>query len=197
MHFPLSLFRTTSHLRPVSSTPRHNLVLIGFMGSGKSSIGRLVAQKLGFQFVDTDALVVERSGSEIAAIFARDGEEHFRELETAALESLVPRNRCVMATGGGIILQEKNRALLRELGLVVWLTASEDVIFDRVSRNSKRPLLQTANPRETVAKLFAARRAFYEEAAQFTLDTSTLSHAEAAEAVIAEARRTFSWQPAA
>ena len=94
-------------------------------------------------------------------------------------------------------MRENNRALLRDLGLVVWLTASEDVIFDRVSRNTKRPLLQTENPRETVANLFAARRALYEETAQFTLDTSTLSHAEAAEAVIAEARRAFSWQPAA
>ncbi len=179
------------------SKTRTNIVLIGFMGSGKSSIGRLVAQKLGFQFVDTDTLVVERSGLEIAAIFARDGEEHFRELETAVLESLAPWNRSVMATGGGIILREQNRTLLRELGFVVWLAASENVIFERVSRNTRRPLLQTENPRETVAKLFGARRALYEEAAQFTLDTSALSHAEAAEAVIAEARRAFSWQPAA
>jgi shikimate kinase len=178
------------------SALRQNIVLIGFMGSGKSSIGRLIAGRLGFQFVDTDALVVERAGREIADIFKYDGEEYFRDLETAALESLAYRERCVIATGGGVVLRERNRELLRELGLVVLLTASEDVIFERVSRNSKRPLLQTANPRETVSAMLAARQSAYAAAAQWTLDNSTLSHAAAADAVIAEARRAFAWQSA-
>jgi shikimate kinase len=82
--------------------------------------------------------------------------------------------------------------LLQKLGLVVWLTASEDTLFARVSRTNKRPLLQTADPRATVAALFAARRPLYAAAAQFTLDTTTFSHAQAAEAVVAEARRVFS-----
>jgi shikimate kinase len=98
----------------------------------------------------------------------------------------------VISTGGGVILREKNRALLQKLGLVVWLTASEDTLFARVSRTNKRPLLQTADPRATVAALFAARRPLYAAAAQFTLDTTTFSHAQAAEAVVAEARRVFS-----
>jgi shikimate kinase len=173
---------------------RQNIVLIGFMGSGKSSVGRLVAGRLGFHFVDTDALIVQRAGREIAEIFASEGEERFREIETAALESLRPRERCVIATGGGVVLRERNRELLRALGFVVLISASEEVIFERVSRNAKRPLLQTANPRETVAALLAARQPAYETAAQWTLDNSTLSHAAAAEAVIAEARRVFAWQ---
>ena len=173
-----------------------NIVLIGFMGSGKSSIGRLVAGRLGFQFVDTDALLVERDGRAIAEIFAQDGEARFRELETAVLESLGVRHRCVISTGGGIVVREENRALLRGLGFTVWLTASEDVIFDRVSRNTKRPLLHTTNPRETVTQLLAARRPLYAAAAQFTVDTTTLTHAAAADAVIAEARRVFSWDTA-
>ena len=173
-----------------------NIVLIGFMGSGKSSIGRLVAGRLGFQFMDTDALLVERDGREIAEIFAQDGEARFRDLESSVLESLNARNRCVISTGGGVILREENRALLRGLGFTVWLTASEDVIFDRVSRNTKRPLLHTANPRATVTQLLAARRPLYEAAAQFTVDTTTLAHAAAADAVIAEARRAFSWDTA-
>jgi shikimate kinase len=176
--------------------PPLNIVLIGFMGSGKSSIGRRVASGLGFQFVDTDALLVERDGREIAEIFAQDGEVRFRDLETSVLESLSGRERCVISTGGGVVLREENRALLRELGFVVWLTASEDVIFERVSRTNKRPLLRTANPRETVNQLFAARRPLYEAAAQFTLDTTTLAHGQAADAVIAEARRAFSWDTA-
>jgi len=175
------------------SSARRNIVLIGFMGSGKSSIGRLIAGRLGFQFVDTDAVIVERAGIPITEIFAQHGEAHFRELETAALESMTARDRCVISTGGGVIVRERNRALLRELGFVVWLTASEEVIFERVSRNTRRPLLQTENPRETVSKLLTSREPAYAETAQFRLDTTKLARAAAAEAVIAEARRAFSW----
>ena len=195
VHFPLPLSPFTSHFSRVSAL-RNNIVLIGFMGSGKSSIGRLVASRLGFQFVDTDALLVAREGREIAQIFASEGEARFRDLEASVLESLGTRTRCVISTGGGVILREENRALLRQLGLTVWLTASEDVIFQRVSRTNKRPLLQTASPRETVTQLLAARRPLYKAAAQFTVDTTTLAHSAAADAVIAEARRAFSWDTA-
>ncbi|MEP6671156.1 MAG: shikimate kinase [Chthoniobacter sp.] len=173
---------------------RNNIVFIGFMGSGKTSIGRLVAHRLGFQFIDTDAVVVERAGMQVAEIFARHGEPWFREQETAVLRSLGNLNRAVFSTGGGIVLRPENRELLRELGLVVWLTASEEVIFERVSRNKKRPLLQTDDPRATVHELLEQRRPLYEGAAQFTLDSSTLAHDDAANVVIAEARRAFSWQ---
>ncbi len=178
------------------SRARTNIVLIGFMGSGKSSIGRRVATQLGFQFVDTDALLVERDGRAVTDIFAQDGETRFRELETAVLESLGTRDRCVISTGGGVILREENRVLLRNFGFVVWLTASEDVIFNRVSRNTKRPLLHTADPRATVRQLLAARRPLYEAIADLTLDTSTLAHGQAADAVVAAARRAFSWDTA-
>lgn len=175
---------------------RHNIVLIGFMGSGKSSIGKLVARWMGFQFMDTDALIARRAGLEIPAIFAQSGEERFRDLETAAIESLGHLTRCVIATGGGAVLREKNRALLRETGFVVCLTASEEAIFERVSRNSKRPLLQTENPRETVARMLAARRAPYRETAHLMLDTTAFTREQAANAVIAAAKRGFSWQGA-
>ena len=194
-HFPLSLSASTSHF-PRVSEPAQNIVLIGFMGSGKSSVGRRVAAGLGFQFIDTDTLLAEREGREISEIFASDGEARFRDLESAALAALTKHSRCVISTGGGVILREKNHALLRQLGFVVWLTASEDAIFARVSRTDKRPLLRTANPRETVTQLFAARRPLYEAAAQFTVNTTHLSHAQAAVAVIAEARRVFSWDTA-
>jgi shikimate kinase len=187
--FPFSLPVPTF---PGMSASCQNVVLIGFMGSGKSSVGRRVAALLDFKFVDADALLVERQGREIAEIFASEGEETFRDLESEVLASLTSQAGCVISTGGGVILREKNRALLQKLGLVVWLTASEDTLFARVSRTNKRPLLQTADPRATVAALFAARRPLYAAAAQFTLDTTTFSHAQAAEAVVAEARRVFS-----
>jgi shikimate kinase len=166
------------------------------MGSGKTSIGRLVAQRLGFQFIDTDSVIVERVGMQIPQIFEKHGEAWFREHETAALRSLGILNRAVISTGGGIVVREENHAILRELGFVVWLTASEEVIFDRVSRNKKRPLLQTADPRQTVHDLLEARRHLYEGVAQFTLDTSGLAHEATASALIAEARRAFSWEHA-
>ena len=175
--------------------PRENIVLTGFMGSGKSAVGRRIASRLRFQFADTDRLIVERAGMPISEIFSRHGEEHFREMETAVLESLDHLRRSVIATGGGVVVRERNYAILKKLGFVVWLTASEDVIFKRVSRNDKRPLLQTDDPRATIRALLAARRPLYESAAQFTLDTTAFSHDEAADAVIAAARRAFAWDP--
>jgi len=194
--FPFPFPAPLSTLRGVSS-PRTNIVLIGFMGSGKTSIGRRVAERLGFQFLDTDAVIVEREGMQVAEIFKRQGEAWFREQETAALRSMSHLNRAVISTGGGIVGREENHALLRGLGFVVWLTASEEVIFERVSRNKKRPLLQTENPRATVHELLEQRRPLYQAVAQLTLETTTLAHEESAQALIAEARRAFSWQPAA
>lgn len=173
--------------------PPENLVLIGFMGSGKSAIGRVVAQRLRFRFIDTDALIVKQAGQPISAIFAERGEEHFRDLETEVLQSLRNLRHTVIATGGGVVVMPRNHAILRELGFVVWLTAREDVIFERVSRNSKRPLLQTDDPRATIAEMLAVRRPLYEAAAAWSLDTTTRSHGESAEAVIAAARRAFAW----
>ena len=161
-----------------------NIVLIGFMGSGKSSIGRLLAKNLAFQFIDSDRLIVERAGMEITEIFAQHGENHFRELETEVIRSLLPRHSHVIATGGGVVLRESNRVLLRELGFVVALSASEEVIFERISRNSKRPLLQTSNPRETIRGMVADRHGLYEQTAQWTIDTSTLTHEEVAAAIL-------------
>jgi len=171
-----------------------NLVLVGFMGSGKSSVGRLLATYLGFQVVDTDALVIQAAGMPISEIFAREGEEVFRDYEAKALASLLGKTNLVVATGGGIVIRESNRPLLRQLGFVVGLVANEEIIFERVSRNNKRPLLQTPNPRQTISELLAKRVPFYEAAAQFLVDTSVKSHGEVAEEIIAEARRRFPWQ---
>ncbi len=152
-----------------------NLILIGFMGSGKSSIGRLLAQKLGYRFVDTDRLVIEGAGMDIARIFATYGETHFRDLETAALESLVGMQRQVIATGGGIVLREGNRQILGQLGWVVGLLANAAVTFKRVSRNTKRPLLHTEDPRGTITRMIAERGSLYENTARFVVDTSVLT----------------------
>ena len=179
------------------AAPSTNLVLVGFMGSGKSSVGRMLANRLGFQFVDTDAMVVEAAGMQISDLFARHGEAAFREYESEALESLLERRTSglVVATGGGIVTQERNLPLLHRLGFVIALTASEEVIFERVSRNNKRPLLHTPNPRQTVADLLSTRRPLYAAAADLLLDTSIKSHAQVADQIIAAACQRTCAQP--
>jgi len=170
---------------------RENIVLVGFMGSGKSSVGRRIASKLDRQFVDTDQLVVQKIGIGISEIFNTRGEPFFRDEECLALESLRDVGPCVIATGGGIVTRRENAKLLQELGFVVWLTADEEVIFERVSRNTKRPLLQTDNPRETISKLLAERNRLYEAAAHFKLDTSDFTLVEIADTIIVAAQRYF------
>lgn len=177
-----------------SFTPavRH-LLLIGPMGAGKSSIGRRLAEITGRCFEDTDALVRrEQRGREIAEIFAADGEAFFRDREAAALRSLAARLApLIVATGGGLVLREENRRVLRELGVVVFLTASEETLFARVSRNRKRPLLHTADPRATLAAILREREGFYRECAHLTVDTSERSHAEVAAGALARVRALF------
>jgi shikimate kinase len=168
-------------------SPQDNIILVGFMGTGKSSLGRLVAKLTGRRFVDTDHLIVQREGREIGQIFREHGEPHFREIESCILASLAPGSGLVVATGGGIVTTPKNLSLLKTLGLVVWLQASEEEIFRRVSRNSKRPLLQTENPRKTIFELLAKRAPLYEAASHVSLNTTLLSHKEAAEALISRA----------
>ncbi len=168
-----------------------NLVLIGFMGVGKSSIGRRLARQGSREFIDTDHLIEEREGRSIPQIFAADGEEHFRQLETAALENLLERGtrRAVIATGGGMVTIPRNVPLLQQLGLIVWLRAEEAVIFERVSRNENRPLLRTPNPRETMREMMEARHELYAAAADMIIDTSYLDPNDLAHAILLELER--------
>ena len=146
-------------------------------------MGRLVARTLGGRFVDTDRLVVHRAGREIPEIFATEGEGFFRQEESRALRSLLGIGGQVVATGGGIVTVAENLATLKELGFVVWLTASEQVIWERVERNRNRPLLHTENPRATIQLLLAKRNPLYEAVADMTVDTTLLTHAEVAERI--------------
>ena len=165
-----------------------NVVLVGFMGSGKSSVGRLLARTLHGRFVDTDRLVVQRDGRDITDIFAAHGEPFFRQQESEALRSLLGGTGLVVATGGGIVTVPENTPALKQLGLVVWLTADEDVIWQRVSRNQNRPLLHTPNPRETVRNLLEIRNPLYEAVADLKIDTTKMTHAEVAGTICQQVR---------
>ncbi len=134
------------------------------MGVGKSSVGRIVAEQLGFGFVDTDDLIEARVGVTVAEIFAREGEAKFREHERAVVEELAGRERLVIATGGGLICQTENLESLRRHALIVCLWASAQTIWERVRRQSHRPLLQTEDPQKKIAELLAARGPAYRQA---------------------------------
>ncbi len=158
------------------------------MGSGKSSVGRLLARESGWPRFDIDELIAAKSGMPIRAIFAKLGEEGFREAESSALEKIDGAQPSVIVTGGGIVLRPENVRRLRALGRVVWLTADLDVLRQRLSRRANRPLLQTRDPAATIGALLAHRHKFYEEAAEFTVDTSGLDLQQVAQAIRDELR---------
>ncbi|MFA5034821.1 MAG: shikimate kinase [Candidatus Margulisiibacteriota bacterium] len=161
-----------------------NIILIGFMGSGKSAVGRALAERLRLEFLDTDELIEGAEGMKISKIFKEKGEEYFRALETDTLETLATYDNFVLSTGGGIILREANVALLRNLGKVVLLWAEPDVIFERVGKEKHRPLLNVLDPKAEINKILNVRRAKYQAAAQVTIDTSTIPVAEVVERII-------------
>lgn len=148
------------------------IFLIGMMGAGKSTIGRLLARRCGFEFIDCDRELETRSGVSIATIFELEGEESFRRREVALIDELTQRPRTVLATGGGAILSAENRSHLRNRGLVIYLRASVDEILRRTQKDRARPLLQTPDRRLRIAHLLAEREALYEETAHVTVQSS-------------------------
>jgi shikimate kinase len=141
-----------------------NLALIGFMGTGKSTVGSMVAQHLRFRYVDTDALIESRLGRPISAIFAQEGEAWFREQERQLVAEFVTCDPTVFATGGGLAANEENLASLKQHALVVCLWASPETIWERVKCHSHRPLLQTPDPKASVQQLLVKRIPFYRQA---------------------------------
>lgn len=166
-----------------------NFVLVGFMGCGKTTVGRRLASISGHRFVDADELIVKNQGKSIPAIFAEGGEERFREIEEHVLSDLVGVAGIVLSTGGGAILREANRDSLKKIGIIVWLDARPDVLFERAMRSGRRPLLQTENPRQAFDSLFAARRPIYESTADLRFDSTGIDHEEVARKVLDQAMR--------
>lgn len=155
-----------------------SVILIGMMGSGKTTIGRILARKLNRAFVDTDREIEYRAGQTINEIFASDGEAAFRKMETDLLLDLVDRSRpVVIACGGGIIVRAENLSLLRQIGPVIWLSMSAEHLVERLrySRRQSRPLLQVANWPDVVRQLMLERESRYRQAADIALAIDGLS----------------------
>ncbi|SCB41430.1 shikimate kinase [Rhizobium miluonense] len=160
---------------------RRNLVLVGLMGAGKSSVGRLVAQQLSIPFVDTDAEIERVSRMTIAELFAAYGEQEFRALETRVIKRLLRGGPRVVSTGGGAFINENTRQHVKRGGLSVWLKADIDVLWERVNKRDTRPLLKTENPKQTLESLMNARYPIYAEA-----DLTVLSRDVSKEVMVKE-----------
>lgn len=149
-----------------------NVILIGFMGAGKSSVGRLLAKRLGRCFVETDDVIVAKEGRSIPEIFRAHGEGRFRELEAELLDLLRLKRGDVIATGGGLPCREGRMEALKAMGRVVWLAGDFDALYERALRSGSRPLLD-GKPREEAVALYRAREPYYRQA-HFSVDTSAM-----------------------
>ena len=149
-----------------------NVVLVGFMGAGKSSVGRILARRLGRCFVETDDLITATEGCSIPEIFAEKGEAHFRRLEEEVVGLLALKSGDVIATGGGLPCHEGRPAALRALGTVIWLSGDFDTLYERAQRAGERPML-AGRTREEAEALYLAREPFYRQA-DLTVDTAAM-----------------------
>lgn len=159
--------------------PATNLILVGPMGAGKSSIGKRLAERFGLRFVDVDQVIVERTGATIPVLFEHVGEAGFRQRERELLAEILQGEGQLVSTGGGAVIDPGNRRLIRERGFVVWLRVSVDSQLKRVGRDRNRPLLQTEDREQVLRELSAAREPLYREVADLSLDTDGLSPVEA------------------
>lgn len=154
-----------------TSPPPRGIALVGMPGAGKTTVGRHLARRLGGEFIDLDALIEERLGCKIRAFFEANGETAFRQIETETLESLHPSPLSVLSTGGGVVVQPRNRELLRERWTVMYLQSSPEELYRRLRHDTQRPLLQVSNPLAKLRELYAQRDPLYRQTAQFVIET--------------------------
>ena len=153
-----------------------NIILIGFMGSGKTTFGKWISEKHGMKFIDTDEYIENKQGRLIKDIFRESGEEVFRDMETAAVRELIDNTtNTVVSVGGGLPLREINRKLLRQLGCVVFLDTSVDELVRRLDKDTSRPLLAGGDVRQKIESLMQARMEYYKEVADLIVTTTNNS----------------------
>ena len=160
-----------------------NIVLVGFMGTGKSAVGRVIAQKLEFHFIDTDDVIEQTSKAKISDIFAEHGEDYFRDLESQAVKSVTLMKNQVVATGGGVVLRSSNIDLLRTRGPIFCLNATPKAIWDRVRSSRSRPLLRGPEPLKKIETLLDKRAPYY-ALADHQIETTGVSVDRVADEII-------------
>lgn len=160
-----------------------NISLIGMMGSGKTTIGKLLAKELSYSFVDTDSLIVEKENRSINDIFANSGESYFRNAESNILKEALNNQNQIISTGGGIIKKNENIKLLKEKSLVIYLKANEETLFNRLKEDTTRPLLNVSDIKEKINVLLTERQAQYEQA-HYTITTENKEPIEITKEII-------------
>lgn len=164
-----------------------NIFLVGFMGAGKTTVGRVLAGRLGYRYCDSDKVIETKAGKTIPDIFSGLGEDRFRELESETLESLAGKIKQVIATGGGAVMRDRNWDAMKKGGVTVYLKAPAEVIWNRIKHSKTRPLLNVDNPLDAAKELLEERIPFYEKA-DITVDTESLSVEEIASEIIKKLR---------
>ncbi len=152
-----------------------DIILIGFMGAGKTTVGKRLAERFRWDFIDTDEYIEQKAGMAVSEIFDRYGEENFRARETEALQEILQeRKEAVISVGGGLPMREKNREYLKKLGRTIYLRAQVDTLVERLSGDTARPLLRGQDLRARITQLMELRSDVYESAADVILDTDTM-----------------------
>ncbi len=169
---------------------KQNIILVGPMGSGKTTIGRQLARQLHKTFFDSDHEIENKTGANIPLIFELEGEEGFRKRETAMLDELSQKKGIVLATGGGAVLTLENRKMLRQRGIVIYLSAKIEQLWERTRLDKNRPLLQTENPREKIEMLLKQRDPLYKEIADIIIDTGNGNVKTTIKQIIAQLDKT-------
>jgi len=168
----------------VTRTKRYkNIFLIGFMGAGKSSVGKKLAKRLQMEFCDLDEAIEKGLGVTISEIFSRQGEDLFRDTESGMLRSLAQKSGQVIATGGGVVLREDNWEAMRKEGITIYLRAPVEVLWSRIKEDTSRPLLQVEDPLKGARELLSKRISLYEKA-DLIVDTENVSPEDVAEEII-------------
>lgn len=165
-----------------------NIIITGFMGTGKTTVGKIISNKLNFIFLDIDELIEKTTGMKISEIFKKFGENRFRDIETEMVKIVIKKRGQVISTGGGVVLREENLHNLKKSGIIFCLTASPNTIFERTKGCKDRPLLQVDNPQDKIKKLMNERRPFYEKAG-IIINTDGLTASEVADRMIKEYER--------
>ena len=166
-----------------------NIVLIGFMGAGKTVVGKKLAEKLGYSYLDTDSIIETKQKKSINDIFAEDGEEAFRRMETAVIEKLSHEGKHVISTGGGMILRPENVLIMRKIGPMILLWASPEAIYDRIKDDKNRPLLDVSEPLLKIKEILNFRTPIYKNVADHIVDTSRLSPDDACNRIVKFVRK--------
>ena len=161
----------------------NSVYLIGFMGTGKSTVGHLLAKELNRTFIDTDELIVEKAGMEITEIFKKQGEDYFRALEEVILKQIISRDDLVVSTGGGFIVNSGNIEIMHNSGILITLIAAPEIIYERVKDYNDRPLLDVDNPIEEIKTLLFSRASYYIKS-DYIVDTSSITPKETVQEII-------------